>query len=60
MTTRSLDDIHRVLSALEKIWQLNPHLSLSQLLEHLTPSGVTTNPRDESILREINKRLGGA
>ena len=55
MNKRTLQDIHRVLSAVEKGWEHNPHLSLYAFLKKMKPES-SDQLRDERLMREINRR----
>lgn len=58
-STRSYKPVeqrHRVLEAIEKVWERYPSDSVTQLLGRFTK---VEEIRDETLCRAINKRLNG-
>lgn len=55
---KSVEERHRMLTAIEQAWQKYPNDEILYLLERFMPDGLGTKEiSDSQILRRINRRL---
>lgn len=53
-TYKTVGDRHRILTALEKVWERYPSDTLTELVGRFTETKAI---RDENLLRKINEKI---